>query len=190
MLLHSQKWCRTGKFRIDRNACWAKAPRSLRVQFIGGVTGHEVVIVDRAPPRRLASTAFARERTPCVKPAPRPRHERTGYLAVCWFSVKMTARLDVNATPGVRMSPLAPGIQSARARHALRAPASTPPPLSAHCLWAKAVGLLQHAGTLLLRRSRRASRAFQFPVPLRPDLWGLRHEVQRRNVAYRNRTPL
>ena len=29
---------------------------------------------------------------------------------VCWFSVKMTARLDVNATPGVRMSPLAPGI--------------------------------------------------------------------------------
>ena len=70
MLLHSQKWCRTGKFRIDRNACWAKAPRSLRVQFIGEVTGHEVVIADRAPPRRLASTAFARERTPCVKPAP------------------------------------------------------------------------------------------------------------------------
>ena len=31
-------------------------------------------------------------------------------LQVCWFSVKMTARLDVNATPGVRMSPLAPGI--------------------------------------------------------------------------------
>ena len=31
-------------------------------------------------------------------------------LEVCWFSVKMTARLDVNATPGVRMSPLAPGI--------------------------------------------------------------------------------
>ena len=29
---------------------------------------------------------------------------------MCWFSVKMTARLDVNATPGVRMSPLAPGI--------------------------------------------------------------------------------
>ena len=29
---------------------------------------------------------------------------------LCWFSVKMTARLDVNATPGVRMSPLAPGI--------------------------------------------------------------------------------
>ena len=32
------------------------------------------------------------------------------WVAVCWFSVKMTARLDVNATPGVRMSPLAPGI--------------------------------------------------------------------------------
>ena len=31
-------------------------------------------------------------------------------ISVCWFSVKMTARLDVNATPGVRMSPLAPGI--------------------------------------------------------------------------------
>ncbi len=31
-------------------------------------------------------------------------------VLVCWFSVKMTARLDVNATPGVRMSPLAPGI--------------------------------------------------------------------------------
>ena len=31
-------------------------------------------------------------------------------VALCWFSVKMTARLDVNATPGVRMSPLAPGI--------------------------------------------------------------------------------
>ena len=31
-------------------------------------------------------------------------------VEVCWFSVKMTARLDVNATPGVRMSPLAPGI--------------------------------------------------------------------------------
>ena len=27
-----------------------------------------------------------------------------------WFSVKMTARLDVNATPGGRMSPIAPGI--------------------------------------------------------------------------------
>ena len=31
-------------------------------------------------------------------------------VLMCWFSVKMTARLDVNATPGVRMSPLAPGI--------------------------------------------------------------------------------
>ena len=29
---------------------------------------------------------------------------------VYWFSVKMTARLDVNATPGGRMSPIAPGI--------------------------------------------------------------------------------
>ena len=29
---------------------------------------------------------------------------------VCWFSVKMTASLDVNATPGGRMSPIAPGI--------------------------------------------------------------------------------
>ena len=37
--------------------------------------------------------------------------ERTrSEVGVCWFSVKMTARLDVNATPGVRMSPLAPGI--------------------------------------------------------------------------------
>ena len=33
-----------------------------------------------------------------------------GQLAVYWFSVKMTARLDVNATPGGRMSPIAPGI--------------------------------------------------------------------------------
>ena len=31
-------------------------------------------------------------------------------LHVYWFSVKMTARLDVNATPGGRMSPIAPGI--------------------------------------------------------------------------------
>ena len=29
---------------------------------------------------------------------------------LCWFSVKMTASLDVNATPGGRMSPIAPGI--------------------------------------------------------------------------------
>ena len=34
-----------------------------------------------------------------------------------WFSVKMTARLDVNATPGGRMSPIAQGsYQSARGR--------------------------------------------------------------------------
>ena len=33
-------------------------------------------------------------------------HDRDLY----WFSVKMTARLDVNATPGGRMSPIAPGI--------------------------------------------------------------------------------
>ena len=35
-----------------------------------------------------------------------PSHPLTLY----WFSVKMTARLDVNATPGGRMSPIAPGI--------------------------------------------------------------------------------
>ena len=33
-----------------------------------------------------------------------------GRLELYWFSVKMTARLDVNATPGGRMSPIAPGI--------------------------------------------------------------------------------
>ena len=31
-------------------------------------------------------------------------------VGLCWFSVKMTASLDVNATPGGRMSPIAPGI--------------------------------------------------------------------------------
>ena len=36
--------------------------------------------------------------------------EKSDRIYLCWFSVKMTARLDVNATPGVRMSPLAPGI--------------------------------------------------------------------------------
>ena len=35
---------------------------------------------------------------------------REGSDVVYWFSVKMTARLDVNATPGGRMSPIAPGI--------------------------------------------------------------------------------
>ena len=42
-----------------------------------------------------------------------PRQRSSPHLRpddLCWFSVKMTARLDVNATPGVRMSPLAPGI--------------------------------------------------------------------------------
>ena len=43
-----------------------------------------------------------------------------------WFSVKMTARLDVNATPGGRMSPIAPGIVpecsgASRAKRAARA---------------------------------------------------------------------
>ena len=33
----------------------------------------------------------------------RARHK----LGLYWFSVKMTARLDVNATPGGRMFPLA-----------------------------------------------------------------------------------
>ena len=32
------------------------------------------------------------------------------HMMCIWFSVKMTARLDVNATPGGRMSPIAPGI--------------------------------------------------------------------------------
>ena len=46
-----------------------------------------------------------------------PSHPLTLY----WFSVKMTARLDVNATPGGRMSPyVAPGIVLRRARGASR----------------------------------------------------------------------
>ena len=40
----------------------------------------------------------------------RKRFNKLLAAGLCWFSVKMTARLDVNATPGVRMSPLAPGI--------------------------------------------------------------------------------
>ena len=39
-----------------------------------------------------------------------PIPEENVHAPMCWFSVKMTARLDVNATPGVKMSPLAPGI--------------------------------------------------------------------------------
>ncbi len=40
----------------------------------------------------------------------RGRPAATARVRVYWFSVKMTARLDVNATPGGRMSPIAPGI--------------------------------------------------------------------------------
>ena len=87
-------------------------------------------------------------------------------------------------------------------RLGVRAPASppwTPPALSGtHCLWARGngVGLLGsecscgHLVTTPL--TPRLSCLLQFPVPLRPDLWGLAsHEVQRRNVAYPlSRSPL
>ena len=119
--------------------------------------------------------------------SPHPGHEAIGNLLrvvaigldfveqmlLCWFSVKMTARLDVNATPGVRDVPSRPGDRTrvlgrvkGKARYArrLRRPGL---PLRSLVLigcgregtewgsWDQSV----HAGTLLLRRSRRASRA-------------------------------
>ena len=86
-----------GKFRINRNACWAKAPRSLRVQVIGEVTGHEVFFVDRAPPHRarfvdLAAALGCRleSRRPGRRRFRRPReswdwqskHGRSRYVSV------------------------------------------------------------------------------------------------------------
>ena len=121
-------------------------------------------------------------------------------VLMCWFSVKMTARLDVNATPGVRMSPLAPGIVpecsgASRVKRATRAGFAALDTPSA--LWySLLVGERERSGApgsecscghlVTTPLTPRLSCLLQFPVPLRPDLWGLAsHEVQRRNVAYR-----
>ena len=90
-----------------------------------------------------------------------------------WFSVKMTARLDVNATPGGRMSPIAPGIvpECSGASRVKRAARTGFAALDAPCaLWySNACGRegtewgswdqSVHAGTLFARRSRRSFRA-------------------------------
>ena len=94
-------------------------------------------------------------------------------LLLCWFSVKMTARLDVNATPGVRMSPLAPEIVpecsgASRLKRATRAGFAALDTPSA--LWySLLVGERERSGApgirvfmrapCYVRRSRRASRA-------------------------------
>ena len=96
-----------------------------------------------------------------------------GCASLYWFSVKMTARLDVNATPGGRMSPIAPGIVpecsgASRVKRAARTGfAALDAPLRSLVLnacgregtewgsWDQSV----HAGTLFARRSRRSFRA-------------------------------
>ena len=122
---------------------------------------------------QLSSWRRQRDEIAKVGMTSRKRGRKAKAEDLCWFSVKMTARLDVNATPGVRMSPLAPGIVpecsgASRVKRATRAgfaALDTPSALwySLACgrkgtewgSWDQSV----HAGTLLLRRSRRASRA-------------------------------
>ena len=88
VLLHERQ-CRTHGWH-------SAATRRILAAMVNGTPGNGAA----APARSVsAGTHLVRE-----------WNGRTYQVEVYWFSVKMTARLDVNATPGGRMSPIAPGI--------------------------------------------------------------------------------
>ena len=112
---------------------------------------------------------------------------------MCWFSVKMTARLDVNATPGVRMSPLAPGIVpecsgASRVKRAARAGFAA---LDSPCaLWysfgvvalspSTTYRVLSKAGRLDRWNGKPSKKGTGFVQPLRP------HQHWHTDISYLN----